>query len=94
MKTKILDTLNFKYANYLAVKLPLLPVLINVKSWIMSLGSINFQQKSFQTVGNEKLFMSDIIKERNYKMKHFWNICCMHYQECEQFFTQESINSM
>ena len=50
----------------------------------MSLGSINFQQKSLQTVENEKLCMPDIIKDINYKIKHYWNIFCMNCQECEQ----------
>ena len=37
----------------------------------MALGSINFQQKSLQAVENEKLYIPDMIKDRNYKIKHY-----------------------
>ena len=48
MKTKILDTLNIKYANYSAVKLPLLPVLIYEKAELCPLGVLNSNKSPFK----------------------------------------------
>ena len=48
MKTKILDTLNIKYANYSAVKLPLLPALINEKAELCPLGVLISNKSPFK----------------------------------------------
>ena len=48
MKTKILDTLNIKYAKYSAVKLHLLPVLINEKAELCPLGVLISNKSPFK----------------------------------------------